>query len=68
MLNGTVSQQKSELFNCIQDKFNGVLKNLVKSIKNCNTVSRQRIHDVTSQLVGVHKLKIGHHRNLFFAL
>jgi len=28
-------------------------------------VSRQRIHDVSFQLFGVHKLKIGHCRNLF---
>jgi len=27
---------------------------------NCNTISRQRIHDVSSQLVGVNTLKIGH--------
>jgi len=41
------------------------VKNLVQSTQNCNTVSRQRIHAVSSQLVGVHKLKIGHCRNLF---
>jgi len=42
-----------------------VLKNLVQSTQNCNTVSCQRIRDVSSQLVGLHKLKIGHCRNLF---
>ena len=42
-----------------------VLKNLVQSTQNCNTVSRQRIRDVSSRLVGVHRLKIGHCRNLF---
>jgi len=31
-------------------------------------LSHQRIHDVSSKLVGVHKLKIGHDHNLFFAL
>jgi len=35
-----------------------VLKNLVQSTQNCNTISRQRIHDVSSQLVGIHKLKL----------
>jgi len=42
-----------------------VLKNLVQSTQNCNTVSRQRIRDVISQSVGFHKLKVGHCRNLF---
>jgi len=55
------------LFNSVSDRFDGVLKNLVQFPQNCNTVSRQRIHDVSSQLVGVHKLKIGHCHNLFFA-
>jgi len=32
------------------------------------TVSRQRIHEVSSQLVSVHKLKIGHCCNLFSVL
>jgi len=43
-----------------------VLKNLMQSTQNCNAVSRQRIHDVSSHLVGVHKLKISHCRNIFF--
>ena len=45
-----------------------MLKNLVQSTQNCNTVSRQCINDVSSQLVAVHKLKIGHCRNLFIDL
>jgi len=40
------------------------MKNLVQSTQNCNTVSHQCIYDVSSQLVGVGKLKIGHCRNI----
>jgi len=45
-----------------------MLKNLVQSTQNCNTVSRQRIHNVSSQVVAVHKLKSGHCCNIFLLL
>jgi len=35
--------------------------------KLVSRVLRKHFHDVSSQLVGVHKLKIGHCLNLFFA-
>jgi len=59
------SKEEKNSINSGKVSNNCVLKNLVQSTQNCNTVSRQLFHDVSSQLVDVHKLKIGHCRNLF---
>ena len=57
---------ESELLNCVSNKFEiwpCVLKNLV--YVELQSLSRQRIQDVSSKILGVHKLKIGHRHNLF---
>jgi len=57
---------KSELFNCVHDKFDGVCWRTWYSLRRTALLYHANVFTMlASQMVGVHKLRIGHCRHMF---